>query len=148
MALCVGLYYMFMWVHVHVCKCSCSFVCTDFVCMCVCVMYVYMCMQAYAPVYECRPEEDGRHPILSFSTHLRQGFSLNLVLSWWPTSPKGSSCLSPTLHSLRVTGVGATARFWCGCSLYPHSHYLTSLHILLRQGLSLNLNISSRWTGQ
>lgn len=49
------------------------------------------------PVHTQRPEEDSGFPVLLLSLILlRQGLTLNLELSWWPSSPIDPSVFVPS----------------------------------------------------
>jgi hypothetical protein len=67
------------------------------------------------PVHTQRPEEDSGFPVLLLSLILlRQGLTLNLELSWWPSSPIDPSVLF--LPTLRFQMKGSHA-FYVGAGI-------------------------------
>lgn len=94
----------------HVCTCSVLCVC---VCMydscCIRVVLVYVCIQIHMLMCVCRCQRRTLGvlfchfpPFVSLEP-LRQGFSLNLKLCWWPKSPSNPPVFTP--HAGEATDV-------------------------------------------
>lgn len=94
----------------HVCTCSVLCVC---VCMydscCIRVVLVYVCIQIHMLMCMCRCQRRTlgvlfcHFPLFMSLEPLRQGFSLNLKLCWWPKSPSDPPVF--TSHTGEATDV-------------------------------------------